>query len=94
MVVPSSFFDINYKCEKSVYDYYHTKYNRTTIDNKIKIFLNFIIRGDNWKMFISKNKEENDGQLNLYIRKNIYALKKGAFGNNYKTFIEKYSIHS
>ena len=91
MVVPSSFFDINYKCEKSVYDYYHTQYNRTTIDNKIKIFLNFIIRGDNWKMFISKNKEENDGQLNEYIRKNIYALKKGAFCNNYKTFIEKYS---
>lgn len=60
LVVPISYFDIFHDtCDKDIYKYYLMRFNRKTKEEKIKAFINYIIRWDNWAEFTN--------QLNLVI---------------------------
>ena len=55
LVVPISFFDtIHSTCEKDVYKYYLMRFNRKTKEEKIKAFIHYLIRWNNWKDFIDE----------------------------------------
>ena len=85
LVIPSKYIIIEEKESQEKFDYFFKLFLKKSLEEKIKLFNDFIIKGDNYKYFIGSHFKK----IEDYIKNNIFNFKAQHLKLNYETFINK-----